>query len=70
MNINHIYTFTNFFYRGYRTVVHGGSLWGHYSRLELFPDINLGVYSSINGQEGFPSAMESIGLYAGKSDYF
>ena len=47
--------------------MHGGNLFGHYSRLELFPDVNLGVYFSINGQEGFPGAMQSIGLFVGKN---
>ena len=47
--------------------MHGGNLFGHYARLELFPDVNLGVYSSINGQEGFPGAMQSIGLFVGKN---
>ena len=45
--------------------MHGGSLWGHYSRFELFPDINLGIYTTINGEEGFPGAMEPIRLFGG-----
>ena len=32
----------------------------------LFPDINLGIYTSLNGQEGSPSAMEHIAMYAGQ----
>ena len=51
--------------RGYRAVGHGGGLFGHTSRLELFPDISLGVYSSVNGVEANPSVMELIGLYVG-----
>ena len=55
--------FLNF--RGYRLVAHTGYLWGHFSLYTLFPDINLGIYTSINGEEGFPSAMEHIALYTG-----
>ena len=55
-----------FFHRGYRAVSHGGALWGHYARLELFPDVNLGIYTTINGVEGVPGAMEPIRLFVGK----
>ena len=56
--------------RGYRTVAHGGSLWGHYTHFLLLPDIGLGLYSSINGVEGFPSAMQNIALFAGQLQKF
>ena len=52
--------------RGYRTVSHSGALFGHYAKLELFPDVNLGIYTTINGVEGFPGAMDPIRLFMGK----
>ena len=52
-------------HRGYRTVAHGGANPGHFTNFLLFPDIELGVYSSINGEEGFPSITENVALYVG-----
>ena len=47
-------------------MAHTGSLWGHFSFMTLFPDINLGIYTSLNGQEGSPGAMEHIAMFAGQ----
>ena len=52
--------------RGYRTVSHTGGSWGHYSTLEMFPDIGLGVYRATNGLGGRPSIRQLVGLYVGK----
>ena len=55
--------------RGYRAVSHTGALWGHYSTLEIFPDIGLGVYSATNGPGGHPRIRQLVELYVGKQNY-
>ena len=51
---------------GYRAVSHTGALWGHYSTLEIFPDIGLGVFSATNGPGGRPRIRQLVELYVGK----
>ena len=65
---SHIYLYCLLYsyFRGYRTVAHTGHLWGHFSLYTLLPDIKLGIYTSLNGQEGSPSAMEHIAMYTGQ----
>ncbi len=56
----------DFCFRGYRIVMHTGVLFGHYTRFHLFPDIHLGIYTSINGVEGQYSAMDHTAMFVGE----
>ena len=60
---------TVFICRGYRAVSHTGALWGHYSTLEIFPEIGLGVYSATNGPGGRPCIRQLVELHVGKQNY-
>ena len=60
-------SFCAMFCRGYRTIHHGGALYGHYTQFHLFPDIRMGIYTTLNGFELWTySAMDQIAMYVGK----
>ena len=49
-------------------VAHGGGTWGHYSHINLLPDVDFGVHMSTSGQfEGLNDIKELIFIYVGKS---
>ena len=49
-------------------VAHGGGTWGHYSHINLLPDVDFGVHMSTSGQfEGLNDIKELIFMYVGKS---
>ncbi len=56
----------SFIFRGYRAVAHYGNIFGHYTEFHLFPDLELGIYTSINGVQGPKNnAMKHIAMYVG-----
>ena len=53
--------------RDYRMVLHSGTMEGHYSQFNLLPDMELGVYTSRNGQDGGSQEVrELIFMYIGE----
>ena len=61
--------------RGYRTLSHdGGSNLGHLSEFHLFPDVSLGIFTSLNGVDGSDdidgqySMRDHIHMYVGKCE--
>ena len=47
-------------------VLHSGSMEGHYSQLNLLPDMGLGIYVSSRGQEdGSQDVRELASMYIG-----
>ena len=47
-------------------VLHSGSMEGHYSQLNLLPDMGLGIYMSSSGQEdGSQDVRELAFMYIG-----
>ena len=53
-------------FRGYRSVTHSGGLFGHYTEFQLYPDIELGIYMTINGVTGYYDCKTLIVMYIGK----
>ena len=53
------------YFRGLRTLVHGGALDGHYTAIYMLPDVGLGVYMTISGVEGSDTS-SPIFAYIGK----
>ena len=47
-------------------MMHPGVIYGHYTQYHLFPDVNLGIYTSENGIQSQYSAMDQIAMFVGK----
>ena len=46
--------------------MHPGVIYGHYTQYHLFPDVNLGIYTTVNGVQGDYWAMDHIAMFIGK----
>lgn len=44
---------------------HNGGGFGHYSELELYPDMQLGIAMSLSGQEGGAGLKDLIAMFVG-----
>ena len=53
--------------RGYRSVTHSGGAFGHLTEFQLYPDVELGVYMTINGVCGYYDCKALIIQYIGAS---
>ena len=46
--------------------MHPGVIYGQYTQYHLFPDVNLGIYTTVNGVQGDYWAMDHIAMFIGK----
>ena len=46
--------------------MHPGVIYGQYTQYHLFPDVNLGIYTTVNGVQGDFWAMDHIAMFIGR----